>query len=72
MGGLKLKDLKLRNKFQALFMRVFKVENFTGELRAGNDETTPQWKTLDEMRALDQEGKLLPNAIKAVEVGMKL
>jgi (d)CTP diphosphatase len=45
---------------------VFKVRKFTGELKGGN-ETTPEWIDISMLSAFEQEGKLLPNTIKAVK-----
>jgi ADP-ribose pyrophosphatase YjhB (NUDIX family) len=45
---------------------VFKVKNFSGELKAG-PETTPEWIEISMLSALEAEGKLLPNTIKAIK-----
>jgi ADP-ribose pyrophosphatase YjhB (NUDIX family) len=45
---------------------VFKVKKFTGELKGGV-ETTPEWIEINMLSAFEDEGKLLPNTIKAIK-----
>lgn len=50
--------------------RVFKVENFFGELRPSS-ETTPEWVALEKLSNLENENKLLPNTITAINNSLK-
>lgn len=46
--------------------RVFKVSNFSGELKGGS-ETTPIWVDIEKLDELEKDGRLLPNTINAVK-----
>ncbi len=45
--------------------RVFKVKNFSGELKESS-ETIPEWIEIDMLYALADEDQLLPNTLEAV------
>ena len=45
--------------------RVFKVLKFEGEIKASS-ETTPVWLSLEEIKQLGKEEKLLPNILDAI------
>jgi len=50
--------------------RVFKVKNFWGELQS-SEETTPEWVALEKLSNLENENKLLPNTITAINNSLK-
>lgn len=50
--------------------RVFKVQNFYGELKS-SDETTPEWIEISKVHNLDKDGKLLPNTMAAILEALK-
>lgn len=51
---------------------VFKVTKFEGEIREGDDEVTPMWCSMEEVRRINEEGNLLPNVITAIEAARKI
>ncbi|MDO8269761.1 MAG: NUDIX hydrolase [Candidatus Levybacteria bacterium] len=50
--------------------RVFKVQNFFGELLA-SDETTPEWIEIEKLDKLEKEKRLLPNTLLVVNEVLK-
>ncbi|MBP6882050.1 MAG: NUDIX domain-containing protein [Candidatus Levybacteria bacterium] len=51
--------------------RVYKVEDFEGKINEGSEEVIPQWVSIQEITALDAEGKLLPNVSTAINNALK-
>lgn len=49
---------------------VFKVLKFEGEIKASS-ETTPVWLSLEEIKQLGKEEKLLPNVLDAIPAALK-
>ena len=50
--------------------RVFRVQNFYGELKA-SDETTPEWIEIKKLGKMEEEKKLLPNTFLVVNEVLK-
>lgn len=50
--------------------RGFNVQNFYGEL-AENNDTHPYWVDLEELKAMDKRGLLLPNVLAIVSNALK-
>jgi len=50
--------------------QVFRVRNFSGELK-GSDEVTPEWVKIVDLEQMRDEGKLLPNTTAAVLAAIK-
>lgn len=50
------------------YWNVFLIKEFTGELKAPDDETEPEWIEIDEVSKLN----LLPNTENAIREGLQL
>ncbi|HVZ67579.1 MAG TPA: NUDIX domain-containing protein [Patescibacteria group bacterium] len=51
--------------------RVFKVSKWSGELGSKDGHTTPEWVDMDTLGDLEEQGKLLPNTINAINASQQ-
>ena len=57
--------MRKNGKNVTFLWRVFKVTKFRGEPVA-NEETIPEWISIDLLQSFEDEGRLLPNTINAI------
>lgn len=62
--------LRKSGKIEDFEWHVYRVTNFSGELTQQADNVIPRWVEISQLQKLQDEGKLLPNVLNAVQGAM--